>query len=175
MLPMADLQPMPDMPQPIKEAKLTMQGDMPVWFVNYEDGTMGRIDARSGTMLPGIDEAAAKAIVAKRIAGGDKVESATLFSAKDAPFDFRRPMPAWQIALEDGTHVYVGEQTGNIEAVRTQYWRLFDFMWGLHIMDLQTREDTSHPILILFAALGVIGSVLGCILMFRRRKARVSA
>jgi len=39
---------------------------------------------------------------------------------------------------------------------------------------LRTREDTSHPILILFAALGVIGALLGCILMFRRRKAKVS-
>jgi len=48
-------------------------------------------------------------------------------------------------------------------------------MWGLHIMDLRTREDTSHPILILFAALGVFASILGCILMFRRRKARVTA
>jgi hypothetical protein len=48
-------------------------------------------------------------------------------------------------------------------------------MWGLHIMDLQEREDTSHPILIIFAALGVVGSLLGCILMFRRRKARARA
>ena len=39
-------------------------------------------------------------------------------------------------------------------------------------MDLETREDTSHPVLILFAALGVIGALLGCVLMFRRRKAR---
>ena len=39
-------------------------------------------------------------------------------------------------------------------------------------MDLQTREDTSHPILILFAILGVLASLLGFVLMFRRRKAR---
>jgi hypothetical protein len=52
---------------------------------------------------------------------------------------------------------------------------MFDFMWGLHIMDLQTREKTSHPILILFATLGLIGALIGCILMFRKRKARVTA
>ena len=40
-------------------------------------------------------------------------------------------------------------------------------------MDLQTREDTSHPVLIIFAALAVIGALLGTILMFRRRKARI--
>ena len=84
-------------------------------------------------------------------------------------------MPVWQVALEDGTHIYVGTETGRIEAVRTKWWRTFDFMWGLHIMDLQTREDTHHPILILFAILAVIGSLLGCILLFRRRKPRTVA
>jgi ABC-type Mn2+/Zn2+ transport system permease subunit len=59
--------------------------------------------------------------------------------------------------------------------VRTRWWRTFDFVWGLHIMDLQTREDTHHPILIFFALLAVIGALFGCILMFRRRSARVGA
>ena len=43
-------------------------------------------------------------------------------------------------------------------------------LWGLHIMDLQTREDTHHPILIFFAIIASIGAFLGCMLMFRRRK-----
>ena len=58
-------------------------------------------------------------------------------------------------------------------ALRTGQWRLYDVMWGLHIMDLQTREDTHHPILVVFAALAAIGAMLGCMLLFRRRKARV--
>lgn len=66
----------------------------------------------------------------------------------------------------------VGQNNGQIEAVRTQWWRTFDFMWGLHILDPQTREDTSHPLLIIAAALSVIGALLGCILLFRRRKAK---
>jgi hypothetical protein len=82
-------------------------------------------------------------------------------------------MPVWQVTLADGTNVYVGIDSGQIEAVRTRWWRFYDFMWGIHIMDLQTREDTHHPILITFAALSTIGAILGCILMFRRRKARV--
>jgi hypothetical protein len=39
-------------------------------------------------------------------------------------------------------------------------------------MDLSEREDTSHPVLILFAALSLVGALIGCVLMFRRRKAR---
>ena len=112
----------------------------------------------------------ARAIVAQRIVGGDRAAAVTEFTADDPPFDFRRPVAGYQVALEDGTHVYVEKATGDILAVRTQFWRVFDFMWGLHIMDLQTREDTSHPLLILFAALGVLASLLGCVLMFRRRR-----
>ena len=75
--------------------------------------------------------------------------TATLFPADKVPFDFRKAMPVWQVALADGTHVYVGQHSGKIEAMRTRWWRAFDFMWGLHILDPQTREDTSHPLLIL--------------------------
>jgi hypothetical protein len=96
-----------------------------------------------------------------------------LFNTNNVPFDFRRPLPVWQIALENGAHVYVGRDSGAIEAVRTRWWRWFDIMWGLHIMDLSEREDTSHPILIVFAALALLGSLFGSVLMFRRRKARI--
>ncbi len=122
--------------------------------------------------LPRIDEAYVRDFVGQRIVGGDAIASIRRFSAEDAPFDLRRPIPSWQAALEDGTHVYIHAETGELAAVRTQFWRVFDFMWGLHIMDLESREDTSHPILILFAALALAGTILGSILMFRRRKAR---
>ena len=155
------------------EMRSYVQNGRLITAVTRPDGSIDRFDGASGQPLDGIDEQEARQIVQQGIVGGDKVASATAFDANDVPFDFRRPMPVWQVALEDGTHVYVGTETGRIEAVRTRWWRLFDVMWGLHIMDLETREDTHHPILILFAVLAVIGSLLGCILMFRRRKARI--
>ena len=140
--------------------------------IAYLDGTSDRFRADGSRMAP-LSEIEARMIVAERIVGGEAVVDANRFDADAVPFDFRRPEPVWQVALEDGTHVYVGTETGEIEAVRTRWWRVFDFMWGLHIMDLQTREDTSHPLLILFAALALLGTLLGSILLFRRRKARV--
>ena len=158
----------------VKSVATAMQGDRAITTLTYADGAIDRF-AEDGTQLAPVTDVEARLIVAERIVGGDRVVSVTRFDAADVPFDFRRPVDVWQVALEDGTHVYVGRHTGAIESVRTRWWRVFDFVWGLHIMDLQTREDTSHPILILFAILGVLGSLLGCILMFRRRKARVSA
>jgi hypothetical protein len=158
----------------LAEMRVTMQDGRAVAILTGLNGSVRRVDFASGKALPPLDAAAARALVADRITGGDTVRSVTLFSAESAPFDFRRPVAAWQVALEDGTNVYVGRDTGQIEAVRTRWWRWFDFAWGLHIMDLSEREDTSHPILIIFAALSLSGALIGCVLMFRRRRARRS-
>lgn len=159
------------------EAKLaamhvTMQNGRAVAILTGLDGTTRRVDFATGTPLPPLDAAAARALVAARIVGGDKTARVTLFPADQTPFDFRRPLTVWQVALADGTNVYVGRDTGEIEAVRTRWWRAFDLAWGLHIMDLSEREDTIHPLLIAFAALSLTGALIGCVLMFRRRKAR---
>ena len=163
---------LPDEPaRPVKSVRTAMASGQPVTTIEYLDGAQERF-SMSGARLPPVNEIEARVIVAQQIVGGDRIAAITAFDADNPPFDFRRPIPAWQVELEDGARVYIGRDTGQIEAVRTRWWRLFDVMWGLHIMDLQTREDTSHPILILFTALGLGGSLLGTVLMFRRRKAR---
>ena len=161
-----------DTKRPVKSVSTQVERGATVTRITYMDGTTERFLPDGSQMSP-LTDVEARLIVEKGVIGGDRVVNATRFAADNPPSDFRRPVPVWQIALEDGTHVYVGTESGAIEAVRTRWWRIFDFMWGLHIMDLQTREDTSHPILILFAALGAFGALLGCVLMFRRRKSRV--
>lgn len=157
--------------KPITHATIRMEGSAPVTLITYNDGSVDRADA-AGALLPPLDEGQARAVVAKAIRGGQKVRFAQLFGPENAPIDFRRPMPAWQVTLEDGTHVYVGQRSGAIEAIRTPFWRVFDFMWGLHIMDLRDREDTHHPLLVAFAALAVLAVLIGSALLFRRRRAR---
>lgn len=158
----------------LKDMRAIMQDGRAVAVLTSLDGTVRRVDLSTGAALPALDATAARAVVARRIVGGDKVERVTLFPPDRTPFDFRQPLAVWQVRLEDGTNVYVGRDTGEIEAVRTRWWRVFDFAWGLHIMDLSEREDTSHPLLILFAALSLTGALIGCVLMFRRRRARAT-
>lgn len=160
---------LPRLDRPVLSLTITSEQGEPVTRAAFADGSMARFD-RSGAALPLIDESAARKMVAAQVRGGDRVAAVTLFGADRVPFDFRRPMPVWQLVLQDGTHVYVGQQSGRIEAVRTRWWRVFDFMWGLHILDPQTREDTSHPLLIAAAALSLVGVMFGAILLFRRRR-----
>ena len=157
----------------VTEVTQRMEGGALIAVYTFADGRQTRYSptpqAAEQSLL---GEADARAIVARAIRGGNNVVRVRSFDAAHAPGDFRKPVAVWQVSLADGTHVYVGRSSGRIEAVRTRWWRIYDFMWGLHIMDLQTREDTSSPVLIAFAALALIGSILGTALLFRRRKAR---
>lgn len=161
-----------DAPKPVLSVATELHRGAPVTRLTYLDGSSERF-AADGSAVPPVSESDARTIVAEQVQGGDEVVSAASFDADAVPLDFRRPMSVWRVVLADGTHVYVGTESGAIEAVRTRWWRVFDFMWGLHIMDVDTREDTSHPVLIVFTALSVIGALLGCALLFRRRRARV--
>lgn len=160
---------------PASSVSLIAQVDGPAWIVVEPNGGRYRYSARDGSLIPPLNEDEARRTADASYAGDGELESVTYFPEDLSPMDLRAPFAAWQAHYSDGTNLYMRAATGEVVAVRSSWWRVFDFMWGLHIMDLETREDTSHPILIIFAALSVFGALLGCILMFRRRKARVKA
>jgi hypothetical protein len=139
------------------------------WIVEQGDAT-ARYDPRTGAKLPSVDEAEARAIVARTIVPDLSVTRMTRFAAADAPGDFRRPRPAWQARLSDGTHAYIDADSGELLAVRTPFWRAYDFMWGLHIMDLDTREDFNNPVLKIFAALALLSLLLAFPMLILRQR-----
>jgi hypothetical protein len=157
----------------ISAMRLVQQADGPVWIVETEAGGTYRYSARDGALLPPVIEPEARAIAEVRWAGDAALETVTYVPADASPADLRAGIDTWQAHFADGTNVYIRADSAEVLATRTGWWRFYDTMWGLHIMDLQTREDTSHPILIAFAALALAGSLLGCALLFRRRRARI--
>lgn len=156
----------------LKSGRLINQRGRSVLIATYVDGSVARLDLDSGgaRRLPPVDAAEARATAAWAIRGGNQVASVRLFDAARAPLDFRKDMAAWQVVLADGTHVYVGRDSGEIEAVRTRFWRAYDLMWGLHIMNVQDREEPARLFLIPFGILTLASCVIGTVLLFRRRR-----
>ena len=145
--------------------RLEQQIGGPVWIAVFDHGHEMRASAIDGIWMPRVSEAEARAIADHWYQPNAKIVSARHTPADAPPIDLRRERPAWGIKFSDGTNVYVDADTGSLLAIRSDQWRAFDFMWGLHIMDLQTREDTRHPLLIGLAGVATIASVLGLLLL----------
>ena len=153
---------------------LTLQQNSagPFWVIAYADGGRRRADALTGALLPPVSQGEAKDLASAARSDAAAIKSVKRFDADGAPIDQRSDRPSWQVVFDDDARFYIDADTGELLSVRTQFWRAFDFMWGLHIMDLQTREDTSHPILIGSAAIALLGSILGFVMLFTRRRRR---
>ena len=152
--------------------RLEQQWDGPVWIATFAHGHEMRASAKDGQWLPAITEAEARSSALRWYRPEATIVSARHTPADKPPIDLRKERPAWGIVFSDGAHVYIDADTGSLLAIRSAQWRIFDFMWGLHIMDLETREDTHHPILVGFSAITAFSIVIGLILLplSRRRK-----
>jgi hypothetical protein len=152
--------------------KLTLEERIsgPVWIIQYMGGDARRADPASGAILPGISAREALSLTKDYYTGHAKAASVKRFNADKAPLDLRKERPSWQVAYDDGTHLYIDADSGSFLALRTRYWRIYDFMWGLHIMDLQTREETSHPVLIGFAALSFLALLMAFWMLIARER-----
>lgn len=163
--------------RPVRSLELAMRGERPVWLIRYAGEASRAADAATGALLPPVTAAEARAIADAALKAPDRVVSVRRFAADANPMDLRRDRPAWQVAYDGGLHAYVDVDTGELLALRTRFWRGYDFFWGLHIMDLQTREDMHHPLLIGFAGISLLTVSLGFVMLFvrQRRRRRKSA
>jgi uncharacterized iron-regulated membrane protein len=88
--------------------------------------------------------------------------------SQDPPAELsRRVLPAWRINFSDfaSPAIYVSAQTGELVGKRHQYWRLFDLMFSLHVMDYE-QQDASNKLLFWFALFAILASIVGAILSY---------
>ena len=167
-------------PGPVRELRYTSLLDQPVAELTLVDGTVLLHDARSARPLPRIDGPVAIRI-ARAAYRGPGSPSAAVSEVRAASAEFRGKLPVWRIEFKDGekTRVFVSPENGRIVAVRTGTWRLYDFFWGLHIMDWKNHEDFNTPWMVAFATGGLTLAIAGVVLLYmrwprrQRRKARV--
>jgi hypothetical protein len=84
--------------------------------------------------------------------------------------EYRGILPAWRVDFtgDADRSIYVAADSGIVTARRSRLWRVYDFLWGLHIMDWRGHEDFNSPLLIVSTALGLIVVITG-IIMFPKR------
>jgi uncharacterized iron-regulated membrane protein len=146
----------------VTRAELMDLYGVPVWRLD-EDGKPARlVDAQTGATISPLTEAQARRIALADFAGSGKIVSTELFS-ESPNIEYRGALPVWRVAFDDpeDTRLYVSVVSGKVTARRTNTWRIYDFLWSLHIMDYGGRDNFNNPLVIAASVLGVVLALTG--------------
>lgn len=124
------------------------------------------VDAIEGGVIE-IDETRAHRIAEASYSGPGSIVGTTRL--EEATLAIRdHDAPAWRVDFDDGeqTSIYVSASDGQILEHRNNYWRGYDILWMLHIMDYQNRTSFNHPLIITIALIVFWLGVSGLILWF---------
>jgi uncharacterized iron-regulated membrane protein len=159
-------------PRPLASLRLEAGADGARWLLRYSDGGARLADPATGRLLPPPSAVEAARIVRARYTGNAGIASIDRTSADAPRTELRRKVSAWRVTMSDGTRFYLDAETGELLARRTRWRRFYDLMWGLHILDRDSREDAHNPLLIGFAAAALAATLLALVLLplpLRRR------
>lgn len=134
------------------------------YFTRSASGTARRTrlaDAATGRLRPPLRREEALAVARAQFTGPAPVRSVEYLTARNvgSHHEYReQPLPAWAIrfAHGSGATAYVAAEQGTLVRVRSDRWRIFDFLWMLHTMDYQGRDNFNNWILRAFSILGLV-------------------
>ncbi|NVK23546.1 MAG: hypothetical protein HWE10_01335 [Gammaproteobacteria bacterium] len=169
-LPSANIKPMDDILLSNKEVmsiELRMMRDVPVYQLKTKTGREF-LNAVSGKPLKPVTEIEAKQIAKTVYLGEGELIQANWISSDNAPAELGgRTLPVWQIQYDDfwQSTLYISAYNGEVSAARSNIWRIFDFLWMLHIMDYDEREDFNNPLVIFMASIGTLLTLSGVLML----------
>ena len=161
-----------------REVRLQQLLDRPVWRVDSKDGVYA-VDARTGQKVPQVTEAEAREIARRIYTGEPDIVSARLITKAPLEMQTRKP-PYWRVEFEGWNQptLYISPATGELISRRHNLWRIFDFVWMLHIMDYDERSDVNNPLLRVATWSAVLMALAGAWLLiwsFPRKKKKRTA
>lgn len=148
----------------------------------YELTTRGRkvlLDAATGQQISPLAEDTIRSLAMSYYAGTGKLAAMTLLAEKP-PLEIQsRRLPLWRANFDDWleTSLYLHPDTGVLVTRRHRFWRWFDFLWMLHIMDYDQRTDMNNGLLrasTVLAGITVLSGVWLLYFSFRRRRPSVA-
>jgi len=125
-------------------------------------------DAITAEPISPLTETDAINIATKAYTGTGNISSAKVITTYEQMPEIKgRPLPIWQVNFDDwvNTSLYVSNIEAEVITARSNIWRVFDFLWMLHIMDYDEREDFNNPLVIFMASLAMLLILTGIILL----------
>jgi hypothetical protein len=155
--------------------KLNWLQDRPTYIVSAGK-TQALIDARTGARLPPPTKEEIRQLADHWFTGRERLARVAL--VHDLPGEVRgRTPPLWRAEFDGWNKptLYFSPATGELVTRRHELWRVFDFVWMLHIMDYDERENVNNWLLRGFTWAAVVMALSGAWLLiysFPRRKRR---
>lgn len=157
----------------LSQIQIAQRLNTPIYVVKTDKDWL-IFDAETAAKLAPLTETEARAIASNNTSLA--VKAMTWVATVNPGSEYREgELPAWRVELEGADHasLWIGANSGQVRAVRTTTWRVYDFLWGLHIMDYYGRDNFNSWLLRGFALLGVTTILSGIVLTIssiRRQK-----
>ena len=157
----------------VSEIRLQRLFGQTVWRAETPDGPR-LFETSSGTPIANLTEAQIRTQAQQIYVGEGKIVSARLLTAAPLEMQSRKP-PYWQVEFEGWNRptLYLSPNTGELISRRHALWRVYDFVWMLHIMDYDERTDVNNPLLRVATWSAFAMALMGAWLLiwsFKRRK-----
>lgn len=138
----------------------------PVYRVEGTDIRL--VDASTGELLSPLDEQLATDIATFHYAGEASIKRVSLIESNPPTELQTRALPLWRVDFDDvwNSSFYVDPSSGEFTTRRHTLWRVFDFLWMLHVMDYEERENINNSVLRIFSVLGTVLGLSGVWLLF---------
>ena len=156
--------------------KLARHLQKPVYIAKTGTGDL-LFDAATGRRLLAPSRDQIQQLAERFFTGPQKLERLSLIT--DIPGEIRgRKPPLWRADFSGWNKptLYLSPATGELVSRRHELWRIFDFVWMLHIMDYDERENINNWLLRAFTWLALATALSGAWLLWfafprKRRKA----
>jgi uncharacterized iron-regulated membrane protein len=116
-------------------------------------------DAQTGALRPPLSIEEATALAKQQFNGEPTVKRVEEIKEANGHHEYREnPLPAVAVTFEKPvpTTVYVATEMGIVTKYRNDKWRIFDFLWMLHTMDYQSRDNIGNWLLRAFSVFGLV-------------------
>jgi len=131
--------------------------------------TVQLADAVSGRLRGPLTEAEAVEIAKSAFNGDSKVIEVKRLEETSSHHEYRlNPLPAFAISFDHPSRstVFISVELGTIQKIRNQKWRIFDFLWMMHTMDYEGRDNFGNLLLRTFSIFGLLTISSGFILFY---------
>jgi uncharacterized iron-regulated membrane protein len=123
--------------------------------------------ALTGQLRPPLTKEEAVEVAKRRFNGDAQIKSVEYLQTTNGHHEYREsPLPAYAVTFEHpaATTVYVAAELGTVQKFRNNKWRMFDFLWMLHTMDYNSRDNIGNAMLRIFSIFGLVTILSGFVL-----------